>query len=427
MVDKYMPTEKAKKLAASLLELAERILQHSQENKFSESWGWQALPLDKHDLHYMAVLIANKIESVDWSGNEQAADLFDDLLPKVDVARNTVAPQLFGGPQASEVLATFLSSVDLQIEAQVKPGQLRSSLSLPASLHKHVKAARLRLDAAFSSIDGIDEKIRSINSAYDAAERLPATQDDITQALKEIASAKAEADSLIVTARQSVTAAETQQKSLESATTQAQATLDKLEDAYRAAISQGLAKAFADKAVSLNKSMLLWVIVLLGALAVAGIISHGRFPEILSAVSGKPDWGVVLINVILGALTLAPAVWLGWVATKQIGQRFRLSEDYAYKAAISAAYEGYRSEAARLDPLFEARLFSTALGRLDELPLRLVEPHVHGSPWHEFLSSNEFKQAVESVPALKDRLQAILRPSKSRPVAIDGAQQKTDA
>lgn len=419
-----MSKDSAAKLATALRALAEGIKQHSQTAKFSDSWGWQALPMDKSDLRYMAELIAEKLESVDWTENERAAEVFDDLSPKVDVARLTVAPQLFGGPQASEVLAAFLSGVDLQVEAQVEPNQIRSSLSLPASLHKYVTAARLRLQSASSAIDGVEEKIKTINRAYDAAERLPATQDDISQALKEIAAAKLEADTLTSAAKQSAVAAEAQQKALESATAQAQATLEKLEDAYRAAISQGLAKAFSDKAATLNSSMLLWVLVLLGALLTGGVVAHGRFPEILQAVTGKPDWGVVLINLVLGALTIAPAIWLAWVATKQIGQRFRLSEDYAYKAALSAAYEGYRSEAARLDPLFEARLFSTALGRLDELPLRLVEQNVPGSPWHEFLSSAEFEKAAEAVPALKDRLLAILRPQKPSSVTSESPPPK---
>ncbi len=47
---------------------------------------------------------------------------------------------------------------------------------------------------------------------------------------------------------------------------------------------------------------------------------------------------------------------------------------------MAKAYEGYRKEAARIDPQFEARLFGSALTRLDEAPLRLVEIGSHGSP-----------------------------------------------
>ncbi|MFX8523854.1 hypothetical protein ABTM10_20480, partial [Acinetobacter baumannii] len=76
---------------------------------------------------------------------------------------------------------------------------------------------------------------------------------------------------------------------------------------------------------------------------------------------------------------------------KQIGQRFRLAEDYAFKASISRAYEGFRREAARFDKDMEARLLASALTRLDELPLRLVEPTSHGSPWHELATSDTVK------------------------------------
>lgn len=416
-----MSKESSQNLITALRGLAKEVDQIAQVAKFSDSWGWQALPMDKDDLSYSLEIIVKKLESVDWTENSNADLVFNDLASKATVARQNIVPQLFSGPQASMALTAFLLGIDLQIEAQLEPKQIRSSLSIPASLHKYAIAATKRLQSASTAIEGVEEKIKTINRAFDAAERLPATQDDIAQALEEIASSKAQADKLISSAIQSKTAATDLLTELELANRQAQSTLEKLEDTYRAATSQGLAKAFYDKAAALNKSMLLWVFVLVAALTAGGIIAHDRFPEILKAVTGKPDWGVVIINLVLGALSIAPTIWLAWVATKQIGQRFRLSEDYAYKAALSAAYEGYRSEAVRLDPLFEARLFSTALGRLDELPLRLVGEHIHGSPWHELLSSPEFKKAVEAVPDLKDRLLSILRPKKQRAANSDTA------
>jgi hypothetical protein len=54
-------------------------------------------------------------------------------------------------------------------------------------------------------------------------------------------------------------------------------------------------------------------------------------------------------DVVLSLLSIGAPIWLAWQATKQIGQRFRLSEDYAFKASISRAYEGFRREAARID------------------------------------------------------------------------------
>lgn len=48
-------------------------------------------------------------------------------------------------------------------------------------------------------------------------------------------------------------------------------------------------------------------------------------------------------------------------------------------------------------------MFSSALSRLEEAPLRLVEDEYHGSPWHELFSSPSFQKALEKVPELKDK------------------------
>ncbi len=369
------------------------------------------MPLDKNDLARMAKLIAEKIDSVNWDESESTAEIFIDLAPKVEVATQMVVPQLFSGFQASESIVAFLYSVDVQIEALVSPSQIKSSLSLPTAFRRDVNTAQLRLKTVTDSIQGVEEKIRSINSAYDAAERLPTTQEDLAQAMREIEASKLESTKLDATTRLTADNVEQLKSKLVAANVEAEAVLSKVQAAYRAATSQGLAQAFSEKATSLNSSMQKWVLVLLIALVVTGLLAHSRFPAILQAVAGKPDWGVIFLNLILGVLSVAPPIWVAWVATKQIGQRFRLAEDYGYKAALSAAYEGYRNEAAKLDPLFEAQLFATALGRLDELPIRLVEPEIHGSPWHELLTSEEFKSAAASFPNLKDRVIAILRPS----------------
>jgi phage gp37-like protein len=393
----------------------ERISAQPQATKFSDQWGWQGLPLDKKDLAYMARVVSERLDAADWSTSEDAESIFSDLATKADWVNANLVPNLWSGPQAADLLVSFLTSVEFQILSIASPEQIRSSLGLPATLKKYVAVANLRLQEANKSIDGIDKKVAAINSAYDAAEKLPATQADLAAALAEVDKAAKEAERL--NGRSAATSSEVDQlkDKLRAAEAEAQSTLEKVRAAYRAATSQGLAQAFSDKSASLNQSMLIWVLVLLGALLAAGILAHQRFPEILAAVTGKPDWGVVLLNVVLGALSIAPAVWVAWIATKQIGQRFRLAEDYAYKAALSTAYEGYRAEAAKLDPLFEAQLFATALGRLDELPLRLVERDVHGSPWHELVSSPEFMEAVDNFPSLKEKIAAVFRRQRSSP------------
>ncbi|TCO32958.1 hypothetical protein [Dokdonella fugitiva] len=421
-----MSVEAAKDLAEKLELLAQRLDSHKNNSKFSDHWQWQVPPLTTDDLSFTARKIAEKIESVDWSkSNDDATSVLEDLAPKVDFSINNNASNIFAGPAACEAVCALLHNVDLQINSILDPSQVKHSLAIPASILRSVNAATQRLDQVTAGIDGIDSKITSINRAYDAAEKLPLTMEELDTTLREIEQAKQNAGKYEIAAKKSSDDSEEALKSLNDLNVKAQAVLSKVNSAYRAATSEGLAHEFMTRSEGLRKSMLIWVLVLIGALLASGLIAQERIPVVLASISDQTNWSVLLLKLALGAATVAAPVWLAWVATKQIGQRFRLSEDYAYKAALSAAYEGYKAEATNLDPLFEARLFSIALGRLDEIPLRLIEKDVHGSPLHELLNSIEFRDAAQAIPSLKERALQILRERAHRP-ATPIPSQSTD-
>jgi hypothetical protein len=154
--------------------------------------------------------------------------------------------------------------------------------------------------------------------------------------------------------------------------------------------------------------MWLWVVGLLAALWAGNHFGSAQLHTLneLSAQSNVST-GILVLNLLLSLLSIAAPIWFGWLATKQIGQRFRLSEDYAYKASISRAYEGFRREASRIDKQLEAKLLESALSRLDELPLRYVETDNHGSPWHEFASSSLVKQALRVAPDFAEHVKEL--------------------
>lgn len=140
-------------------------------------------------------------------------------------------------------------------------------------------------------------------------------------------------------------------------------------------------------------------------LCVGGYYGTLRFHEIEALLKSPnvSNWALG-VQLFLATLSIGAPIWFGWMATKQINQRFRLSEDYAFKAAVSRAYEGYRQEAARVDKNLEAKLLASALTRLDEQPLRFVENVNHGSPWHELASSDSVKSALGSIPGFADKI-----------------------
>jgi hypothetical protein len=185
----------------------------------------------------------------------------------------------------------------------------------------------------------------------------------------------------------------------------ANAVLRRCETAYSAATNVGLAVAFSERSSTLSRSMWFWTGGLVAALAAGTYFGSAQLHS-LTDLFKTPDvpTSLVLLNLLLSLLSVGAPVWFAWLATKQIGERFRLSEDYAFKAAISRAYEGFRREAARIDKDMEAKLLQSALARLDELPLRLVETDNHGSPWQELASSNMVKNAIRSVPGFSEQI-----------------------
>jgi hypothetical protein len=115
------------------------------------------------------------------------------------------------------------------------------------------------------------------------------------------------------------------------------------------------------------------------------------------------------MHIVLSLLSIGAPIWFAWLSTKQINQHFRLSEDYAFKASVATAYEGYRREASRIDPAFESRLFESALTRLEEAPIRLVGDDQHGSPWHELFASKGFQELMKAGPEAKEQFFQLLR------------------
>lgn len=118
--------------------------------------------------------------------------------------------------------------------------------------------------------------------------------------------------------------------------------------------------------------------------------------EILMS-TGAPS-SVIFAHVVVSAFGFGATVWLAWLATKSIGNSFKLAEDYAFKASAFKAYEGYRSEAINLDMDFAKRLFGSALDRLNELPSRLEESGHGASPLQEMIASKHFQELLAQFP-----------------------------
>lgn len=315
-------------------------------------------------------------------------------------------------------------------------GGLRKALS-PLSDQDKIDESRRRLRVLRQQLRGMEadlkglkprtktlvEMVDRIEQAHSTADRLPTDLESLSEARKAVSKLVRE----VTRDRDRVSEVrgrgEEAEAVLNQSAAEAKAVLVRCETAYSAATSVGLAAAFSERSRELATSMWFWIIGLVVALAAGSYLGSDQLrglSEILT--STEASGSVIMLNVVLSILSVGAPVWFAWLSTKQIGQRFRLAEDYAFKASISRAYEGFRREAARFDQDMEAKLLGSALARLDELPLRLVEEKSHGSPWHELASSDVVKRAMNEIPGfagqikdLADKAIAVAASSKARP------------
>lgn len=401
------------KFLTALKTLEDSLSANPDKRRISDAVGPDASPITAIDISYMVEALREKFD-LDWShaSSELAQAQFDDLAPKIQYVTTNVAPNLHSNANYARSVLDLLYSIDVQLSALLSSSVIDHMVKLPIDTRRQLKTARKRIEVAFDSTDDLQEKVNEINSAYAAAQNLPTTQSDLEVVIADIEQSRRAVLSFEADAKNRADVAKTSQQEVEAVLAQANHTLARVNAAFRAATSEGLAREFKKKAFALNVSVALWTVVLFGALWGAKVIGSERFPHILKSTEqltahGVVPWELLVTQMLISILSLGAPVWLAWVATKQVGERFRLAEDYAYKAALSSAYEGYRTEAADLDPVLQAQLFSIAISRLDEIPLRLVDKRVSGSPMHELFQTVEFKRALDTAPGLRQRFLSI--------------------
>jgi len=352
------------------------------------------------------------IDLIEDQGGDDVGDhdarLKDYARRLLHLQQQTVA-QLWGN--AGQAVPAFMLTLDGLRKAlepvMTRDGHAEAAVKL-RTLATKLRGMESRLNGLNPRTGALTTMVERIEQAYNAADQLPTDLESLSEARQKIASLVQDAAKDQVHLLGIREQADELDKKLNKSAEDAKLVLERCETAYSAATSIGLAAAFSERSNALSKSMWFWVVGLVLALIAGSYFGSGQLHE-LSELFKVPDasTSVIFLNLILSLLSVGAPVWFAWLATKQIGQRFRLAEDYAFKASISRAYEGFRREAARFDKDMEARLLTSALNRLDELPLRLVETTSHGSPWHELASSDVVKQAMKMVPSFAEQVKEL--------------------
>ncbi|STN25632.1 Uncharacterised protein [Escherichia coli] len=376
--------------------------------------------LHSEDLVSFPKMLSEKIgKMTKFEPSEHDVEIIDSIIYSLDKAQPNLnhlnhSNTNVSGPAIASYFVSMLY-ISTEINELFSFEVLNNKELLPKKIINRLGLYQSNLQTIEEKSGDLDSKINVINEAYDAAESLPTTLKSLRETNEEINQlnelSEKNADSINERLEQAKldgkelndiknTIAQLHKNVAKEANdylaelkVEAQGYIDKCEEAFRTTTSKGLAGAFEDKARKLNASIRLWVAGLIAALGAGAVVGYTRLHALEAYLSNPNASGIKLtIQLILSILSVGAPLWFAWLATKQIGQRFRLAEDYEFKASVSKAYEGYRREAMQLDSDFSQRLFGNALTRLEEPPLRFVEETAHSSPIMEMLSSDGFQK-----------------------------------
>lgn len=367
----------------------------TDDRTLQEAYGWHLPAVTRHDIADQVRKLADRMREISPDMIDAELDQKLSLLPSrmASLQSNTV-PQLYNGnghqafPALSGTLDWAQSLVAPLLMPEVDWNDVDEQNLMPRALLRRLKSVDTQVKSVINKSADLSEKIDRINEAHTAAELLPTELEQLREMQDSIGTLEKSANDDHKAIGLILSSSESHKSLMQNLEKEAKVLVEKCGQYSSAMTTMGLGSAFEKRASALDSSMWIWVGGLLVSLGLGAWLAHDRI-ETLNALLINPSvsFNQLWANVVVAIFSVAAPVWFAWVATKQIGQRFRLSEDYAFKSSVAQAYEGYRREAANFDGSFTARLFGLALTRLEQEPLRYVENENHGSPFHELLRS----------------------------------------
>ena len=360
----------------------------TDDRDLNEVHGWNFPAMNRFELAQISRDLSDRIREADLNVEDEAImNALKRVPQKLEYLIVNTIPQFYNG-NGGVAVPIYLGLIDWitrLIKNETSWEIQKDPNAMPKNVARRLRGLSAKVDQLSTDEGEIEGKIKIINEATEAAESLPTDLAELKRAKKDVEKIERETQKVASEMNASKEDVDELIKLITSSKEEADKLVENCGEAYRTTTSKGLAGAFDEKARQLTNSMQMWVSGLVLSLIALGTLGWWRFGEFVSVLSSSNlDWKAVLVHFLLSVVSLGPPLWFAWLSTKQIGQRFRLSEDYAYKASIAKAYEGYRREAARVAPELEKQLLESVMSKLGEAPLRLVEDRSYGSPLHEF-------------------------------------------
>lgn len=226
--------------------------------------------------------------------------------------------------------------------------------------------------------------------------------------------AKADIETIKTDATNALAAALKAQKEAETHALEAQKKLAETIKTLEKSITASLGGAFAEKERESRSRDKWWLCLLTASVFSLWWIGSARYEQISILIASKATVEQFLVQALFGLSTLSAPIWLAWLATKRLSKTYAISEDYAYKAAVAQAYQGYRDTVKDGDEQMRLRLFATVITQLDASPVRFISNQHPGTPWQDLMNQSWMQEILkdESIRAkfnnwMKDRFSKV--------------------
>lgn len=327
-------------------------------------------------------------------------------------------------------IVSIISIVNLTFQQYFDWEHVEDLKKVPREVKQRILTVQQSLNEVEDSSQEIQSKVKLINEAYDAATELPVLLADLKRSRVDIDLVKnnsntgyANIQSNKTRSENDLTSIQNTKQAAENLLVEAREILKQMQEKLTMSTSTGLAHAFTNRSDQLKKTSTWWTGGFIVSLIFTFLIAFNRFNDLKGTITQDTPISYVVIQILISLISLSAPVWFAIISSKQIQKLFTLSEDYAYKASISASYEGYRQEAYDVDADLVKKLLNTALTKVDEAPLRLVGKEQSSSPFEELINQPQIKQLLDEIPEAKDKLLRIFsnnespdKPKKFQPV-----------
>lgn len=353
-------------------------------------------------------------ESPSASGVEEARQLLNQIQNEArlaEEARTGAEASLAAARDAASAVAATRAQVesdqavvaaksahiqDAQDHADGVRASLDRSFTAATSSANEAEGARGRAQAAMTSVDEVLAGVRSSKGQVDSdGAAIAKAKDDADSAVRALNGMAARA----VDAEKRVAAYERRLAELEE---RCQAQLQTITDLLPGATAAGLAYAFDARRKTFLSPAVRWQRWFIGSLFGLGILAlTGLVPLLLDASHLTYE---SLGRAWLARLPFAIAlIWLALHAAREAALAQRLEEDYGYKSAVAASFQGFNEQMSKIaeetkpdSPL--ARLCADTLTTLAAPPGRIYEKHpLTATPL------DKIKDALEDVLVRRDK------------------------